>query len=90
MKPLHSKLLIVWLLAALLLTSALPFSGMAGLGRGLLLAVAITSPLVVWLLLSFVVRGLREAFCRWRVLRRARKWKRKEPLTPWTGQEWDA
>ena len=69
------KLLLAWvlLLGASLLTQVFPFSGSARLGYWFLLVVALTSPVVIVLLFFVVVLGLREAFYRLRVLRRAVK-----------------
>ena len=84
------KLLITWLLllGALLLTQLLPLPGGVRLGDGLGWAVALTSPVVVLLLLIVVRLRLRQVFCRLRVLRRAARWQRKEPPTPWPGEGW--
>ncbi len=92
MERIICKLLLTWvvLLGACLLTQVFPFSGSARLGYWLLLVVALTSPVVVLLLFWRVGLGLREAFYRLRVLRRAARWKRKEPRAPWTGKGWDA
>lgn len=91
MERITRKLLLTWvlLLGAYLLTQVFPFSGSARLGYWLLLVVALTSPVVVLLLFLRVGVGLREALYRLRVLRRAAKWKRKEPRVPWTGERWD-
>jgi hypothetical protein len=85
------RLLLAWvlLLGAIILTQVLPFPGSAQLGYWLLLVVALTSPVVVVLLFLHVVWGLRTAFYRLRVLRRAARWTRKEPPTPWPGEEWN-
>ena len=74
------------LLGASLLTQVFPFPGMVRLGYWFLLVAALTSPVVIVLLL--VVLELREAFYRLRVRRRAVKWKRKEPRASWTGEGW--
>ena len=91
MERIIHRLLLAWvlLLGAVIGTQVLPFSGSAQLGYGLFLVVAFTSPIVVVLLPLHVVRGLRAAFYRVRVLRRAAKWTRKEPPTSWPGEEWD-
>lgn len=54
----------------------------------LLLVIALTSPLVVLLLFLHMVLRLRAAFYRLCVLRRAAKWKLKEPRTRWPKEEW--
>jgi uncharacterized integral membrane protein len=91
MERIIHRLLLAWvlLLGAVIGTQVLPFSGSARLGYGLFWVVALTSPIVVVLLSLHVARGLRAAFYRVRVLRRAAKWTRKEPPTPWSGEEWD-
>ena len=71
-----------------MLTQAFPFPGSARLGYWLLVAVALGIPVVGLLLLWWVGLGLRDAYYRLRVLRRAAKWKRKEPSDDWMEQEW--
>jgi hypothetical protein len=77
MERLIPRLLLAWLvlLAALLLSERLA----PHLRYGLLVAVACGSPVVVVLLLWRVVLGLREAWRRFQVLRRAAKWRREKP-----------
>lgn len=84
------RLLLSWLLllGALLLTQVFPFPGSARLGYGLLVAVALGSPVVALLLLWWVGLGLRDAYHRLRVLRRAAKWRRQSPSDDWLAQEW--
>lgn len=84
-------LLLAWvlLLGAGILTQVLPFSGSVRLGYWFFVVVALTSPVAILLLFLQVVLGLRAAFYRLRVLRRAVRWKRKEPRTRWTEEEWD-
>jgi len=91
MERIIHRLLLAWvlLLSTVILTQVLPFPGSARLGYWLFWVVALTSPVVVVLLFLHVVRGLRAAFYRLRVLWRAARWKRKEPPTPWPGEEWD-
>lgn len=83
------KLLLAWLLllGALLLTQVLPPPAGARLGYGLVWVVALCSPVVALLILWLVGLRIREALHRLRVLRRAAKWKRQQPLPPWTGPE---
>ena len=92
MERISRKLLLTWvlLLGTCLLTQVLPFPGSIRLGYWCFLVVALTSPVVILLLFWTVVLGLCEAVYRVRVLRRAAKWKRKEPQAPWPGEEWDA
>ncbi len=75
------RLLVTWLLllGGVLLIQAYPFAGSTRLGYGLLVVVALGSPAVALLLLWLMGLRLREALYRWRVLRRAAKWKRKVP-----------
>ncbi len=77
MERLIRRLLLVWLalLAGLLLSQQLA----PQLSYSLLVAVAAGSPVVAGLLLWRVVLGLREAWHRFRVLRRAGKWRRAKP-----------
>jgi len=83
------RLLLAWLLllGALLLTQVLPFPGSARLGYWLIVAVALGSPVVALLLLWWVGLGLRDAYHRLRVLRRAAKWSRPAPSDAWL-EEW--
>ncbi|MBF9219696.1 hypothetical protein [Hymenobacter ruricola] len=86
MERLLHRLLLAWLalLAALLLS--LRFA--PALSYGLLLAVAIGCPVVVGLLLGLVALGLRGAWRRARVLRRAAKWRREQPDNrEWLGRD---
>ena len=91
MERIIRKLLLTWvlLLGTCLLTQVLPFPGSTRLGYWLLLVITLTSPVVVWLLFLHVGLGLRAALYRLRVLRRAAKWKHKEPRTRWPEEEWD-
>lgn len=78
------RLLLAWLLlGALLLTQVLPFPGSARLGYWLIVAVALGSPVVALLLLWWVGLGLRDAYHRLRVMRRAAKWSRPAPSDAW-------
>jgi len=53
-------------------------------------AVAIGSPIVVLLLLAHAVLGLREAWHRVRVLRRARHWRRQRAAdNRWKETQWE-
>ena len=91
MERIIRKLLLAWvlLLGALLLTQVLPLPGGARLGYGLVWVVMLTSPVVALLIFWLLGIRMREILHRVRVLRRAMKWKRKTPLTPWPGEEWD-
>ena len=84
------RLLLAWLLllGGTLLTQAFPFPGSAQLGYGLVVAVALGSPVVGLLLLWWVVLGLYDAYYRLRVLRRAAKWSRQVPSDAWMDEEW--
>jgi hypothetical protein len=77
MERLIHRLLLVWLalLAGLLLSQQFA----PRLSYGLLVAVAFGSPVVVVLLLGRVVLGLRQAWHRALVLRRAGRWRREKP-----------
>ncbi len=83
------RLLLAWLLllGALLLTQAFPFPGSARLGYGMLVAVALGSPVAALLLLWWVAIGLRDAYHRLRVLRRAAKWYCQAPSDDWLNEE---
>jgi hypothetical protein len=83
------RLLVAWLLlfGGVLLTQWHPFPGSMRLGYWLLVAVALGSPVVALLMLWLLGARLRELGYRVRVLRRAAKWKRKEPPTTWFEQE---
>jgi CBS-domain-containing membrane protein len=91
MERMMHRLLLAWALlwGACILTQVLPFPVSARLGYWFFLVVVLTSPVVLVLVFLHVVLGLREAFYRLRVLRRAVKWKRKEPRTRWPEEEWD-
>lgn len=84
------RLLLAWvlLLSAVILAQEFPFPGSARLSYWLFVVVALTSPVVVVLLFVHVGRGLRAAFYRLRVLRRAARWPRKGPRAPWPGKGW--
>jgi hypothetical protein len=79
------RLLAAWLLllGGVLLTQWRPFPGSTRLGYWLLVAVSLGSPMVALLLLWLLGARLRELCYRVRVLRRAAKWKRKEPPATW-------
>lgn len=91
-KRLLNRLLLGWLglLGGVLLMQACPFLGSTRIGGWLLVALVLGMPLgsllMLWLVLSL---ELREAYQRVRVLRRAAKWKPKEPSTAWLEQEWN-
>ena len=77
MERLIRRLLLAWLilLGALLLSQRVA----PQLSYGLLVAVAWGCPVVVVLLFWRVVLGLRESWHRFKVLRRAAKWRREKP-----------
>jgi hypothetical protein len=77
MERLIRRLLIVWLLLLGGVLLAYHY-GYSPLAYRLLWAVAIGSPVVGLLLLARVVLGLRNAWHRARVLRRARRWRHKQ------------
>lgn len=83
------RLLLAWLLllGGTLLTQVFPFPGSARLGYGLVVAVALGSPVVGLLLLWWVGLGLRDAYYRLRMLRRAAKWRRQAPSDAWLEEE---
>ncbi len=89
-EPIIRRLLLAWLLplGGVLLTQALPFPGSTRLGYWLMVVVALGSPVVILLLLWVVGLGLRNAFYRLRVLRRAARWKRKVPPADWFEEGW--
>ena len=89
-KRLINRLVLAWLLllGAVLLTQAFPFPGSTQLGYWLMAAIGLGIPLLALLALWVMSMELREAYQRVRVLRRAAKWKRKEPTTAWLEEEW--
>lgn len=84
------RLLLAWLLllGGVLLTQAFPFPGSTRLSYWLIVPVGLGSPVVAGLILWLMGLRLREAFHRLRVLRRAAKWKRKEPANAWIMDDW--
>jgi hypothetical protein len=88
-KRLINRLLSAWLLliGAVLLTQAFPFPGSTHIGYWLMVGIVLGIPLLALLTLWLMSIELREAFHRLRVLRRAAKWKRKEPSTSWLEED---
>lgn len=84
------RLLLAWLLllGSIWLTQVVPFPGSTRLSYWLVLAVAVSCPLVAGLLLWLMGLHLREVLHRVRVLRRAAKWKRKPPCDAWFEEDW--
>jgi hypothetical protein len=89
MERITHRLLLAWVLlwGASIFTQVLPFPGSARLGYWFFVVVVLTSPVIIVLQFLSVVLGLCEALHRLCVLRRAVKWKRKEPRAPWPGEE---